>query len=111
MVMKLGDVEDVIAGITVCITYEIRNDPLPDDRKESVLADIGDHHGVDSAAALEDSEDGDLAGCAATALAFPNAAKIALIDLDEPFDGQAVLQLLCHELAQPMKEIGPLSCG
>jgi hypothetical protein len=38
-------------------------------------------------------------------LAFPNAAKIALIHLDEPFDGHGVLQLLGDELPKPMKEI------
>jgi hypothetical protein len=38
--------------------------------------------------------------------AFPNAAKIALIHLDEPFDGHGVLQLLGDELPKPMKEIG-----
>jgi hypothetical protein len=41
---------------------------------------------VDFAAALEEAEDQDFAGCAAPRLPFAKAAKIALIDLDEPFD-------------------------
>jgi hypothetical protein len=61
---------------------------------------------MDFAAALEDAEDRDLAGCAAPAFALANAAKIALIDLDEPFDRQAILQLPSDNLTQPMKEIG-----
>jgi hypothetical protein len=44
---------------------------------------------VDFAAALEDAEDRDFAGRATPALALENTAKIALIDLDEPFDRQA----------------------
>jgi hypothetical protein len=66
--------EDVISVITV-------------GTKERILADIGDHHGDDLAAMLEDAEDGKLAGFAAFQLAFANAAKMALIDLDEPFEG------------------------
>ena len=53
VVMELGDVEDVIGGITIGIDNGIRNDLPPDDGKERVLADIGDHHGGDLAAALE----------------------------------------------------------
>jgi hypothetical protein len=52
------------------------------------------------------AEDGDLAGCAAPAFAFANAAKIALIDLDKPVDRQAILQLRSGDLTQPVKEIG-----
>ena len=59
--MELGDVEDVLGGITIGIDDRIRNDLPSGDRKERVLADIGDHHGGDLAAALEDAEDGDLA--------------------------------------------------
>jgi hypothetical protein len=66
-------------SIPLGIDDRIRNDLPPDDRKERVLADIGDHHGGDLAAALEDAEDGDLAGCAAPAFAFANAAKIAFV--------------------------------
>jgi hypothetical protein len=49
---------------------------------------------------------GDLAGCAAPASAFANAAKVALIHLDKPFDRQAILQLPGDDLTEPMKEIG-----
>jgi hypothetical protein len=35
-----------------------------------------------------------------------SAAKIALIDLDEPVDRQAILQLPGDDLTQPVKEIG-----
>jgi hypothetical protein len=65
-----------------------------------------DHHGVDFAAALEDAEDWDFAGCAAPAFALANAAKIALIDLDKSFERNAILQLPGDDLTQPMKEIG-----
>ncbi len=94
VVVELRDVENVIGGITISIDNRIRNDSLPDDGKERVFADVGDHHGVDLAAAPEDAEDGDLPGCAAPAFAFPNAAKIAFVHLDEPFDRQAILQSL-----------------
>src|SRR5277367_5846111 len=104
--MELGDVEDVIGGISVGIDNRIRDDLLSDDGKERVLADIGDHHSMDLAAALEDAEDGDLAGCAAPAFAFANAAEIALIHLDKPFDRQAILQLLGDDPTEPIKEIG-----
>jgi hypothetical protein len=94
--VELGDVEDLTGGIRIGIDNRIRNDLLPDDGKERVFANVGDHHGVDPAAALEDAEDGDLAGCAAPAFAFANAAKIALVHLDKPIDRQAILQ--CPEL-------------
>ena len=45
-------------------------------------------------------------GILPAAPAFPNAAKIALIHLDEPFHRHGVLQLLGDELPKPMKEIG-----
>ena len=106
VVVELGDVEDVIGGIRVGIDNRIRNNLLPDDGKERVFANVGDHHGVNFAAALEDAEDRDFAGRAAPAFALANAAKIALIDLDEPFDRQAILQLPGDNLTQPMEEIG-----
>ena len=106
VVVELGDVEDVIGGIRVGIDNRIGNNLLPDDGQERVFADVGDHHGVDFAATLEDAEDRDFAGCAAPAFALANAAKIALIDLDEPFDRQAILQLPGDDLTQPVKEIG-----
>jgi hypothetical protein len=83
--------------VTVGINYGLRHNPLTDDRKESVLADIGDHHGVDLAAALEDTKDRDLAGRAAAAPAFPNTAKTALIHLDE--------------FRRPAGPAGPPHCG
>jgi hypothetical protein len=86
VVVELGRVEDVIGGIRVGVDNRIRNNLLPDDGQERVFADVGDHHGVDFAAALEEAEDQDFAGCAAPRLPFAKAAKIALIDLDEPFD-------------------------
>ena len=64
---ELGDVEDVIGGIRVSIDNRIRHDLPADDGQERVFADVGGHHGVDFAAALEDAEDGGLAGCAAPA--------------------------------------------
>jgi hypothetical protein len=67
--------------VNLGIDHRIRNDRLPDDRKERVFADVWDHHGVDLAATLEDPEDGDLAGCATPAFAFANAAKIAFVHL------------------------------
>jgi hypothetical protein len=106
VVVELGNVEDVIGGIINGIYNRIRNDLLPDDGKERVFADVGDHHSVDLAAALEDAEDGDLAGCAAPAFAFANAAKIAFVHFDKPLDWQAVLQLRSDDLTEPMKEIG-----
>ena len=33
---------------------------MPNDGQERVFADVGDHHGVDFAPALEDAEDRDL---------------------------------------------------
>jgi hypothetical protein len=42
-----------------------KRDLLPDDGKEGALADLGDHHGVDLAAALEDAEDWKLAAARA----------------------------------------------
>src|SRR5580698_6640010 len=104
--VELGDVEDVIGGIRIGMDNRIRNDLLPDDGKERVFANVGDHHGVDPAAALEDAEDGDLAGCAASASAFANPAKIAFVHLDKPFDRQTILQLPGDDLTEPMKEIG-----
>src|SRR3984957_784064 len=104
--VELGDVEDVTGGIRVGIDNRIRNDLLPDDGKERVFAKVGDHHGVDPAAALENAEDGDLAGCAAPAFAFPNAAKMAFVHLDKPFDRQTTLQLPSDDLTQLVKEIG-----
>ena len=106
VVVELGDVEDVIGGIRVGIDNRIRNNLLPDDGQECVFADVGDHHGVDFAAALEDAEDRDFAGCAAPAFALANAAKIALIDLNELFDRQTILPLPGDNLTQPMTEIG-----
>ena len=41
VVRELGDVEDVMGGRTVGIDNRIRNDLLPDDGKERVLADVG----------------------------------------------------------------------
>src|SRR3984957_1848360 len=49
---------------------------------------------------------GNLAGCAASASAFANPAKIAFVHLDKPFDRQTILQLPSDDLTQPMKEIG-----
>ena len=111
VVMELGDVEDVIGGITIGIDNGIRNDLPPDDGKERVLADIGDHHGGDLAAALEDAEDGNLAGCAAPAFAFANAAKLALIHLDKPFDRPAILQLPGNHLTGADERNRRPSCG
>jgi hypothetical protein len=36
----------------------------------------------------------------------PNAAKIAFVHLDKPFDRQAILQLRSDDLTEPMKEMG-----
>ena len=49
---------------------------------------------------------GNLAGCAASASAFANPAKIAFVHLDKPFDRQTILQLPSDDLTEPMKEIG-----
>ena len=75
VVVELGDVEDVIGGIRVGIDNRIRNNLLPDDGQECVFADVGDHHGVDFAAAPEDAEDRDFAGCAAPALPLRTPPK------------------------------------
>ena len=48
---------------------------------------------------------GNLAGCAASASAFANPAKIAFVHLDKPFDRQTILQLPSDDLTEPMKEI------
>ena len=47
-----------------------------------------------------------MARVASTSTAFANAAKIAVIHLDKPFDRQAILQLPGDDLKEPMKEIG-----
>ena len=78
VVAELGNVEDVIGGIRVGINNRIRNDLPPDNRKERLLRTSGIIIVWDFAAALEEAEDGDLAGCAAPALALANRAKIAL---------------------------------
>jgi hypothetical protein len=106
VVVELRDVEDVIGGIRVGIDNRIRHNLRPDDGQERVFADVGDHHGVDFAATLDDAEDRDFAGCAAPAFALANAAKIALIDLDKPFERKATLQWPGDDLTQPMKERG-----
>lgn len=106
VVVELGDVEDVIGGVRVCIDNRIRNDLLPDDRKERVFAASGIIMVWTLPPRLRMPKTRILPGCAAPAFALANAAKIALIDLDEPFDRQAILQLPSDNLTQPMKEIG-----
>jgi hypothetical protein len=103
VVVELGDVEDVIGGVRVCIDNRIRNDLLPDDRKERVFAASGIIMVWTLPPRLRMPKTGILPGCAAPAFALANAAKIALIDLDEPFDRQAILQLPSDNLTQPMK--------
>ena len=66
---------------------------------------------MDFAAALEDAEDRDLAGCAAPAFTLANAAKIAFVHLDKPFERQAILQLPSDDLTKPMKRNRRPSCG
>ena len=82
MVLKLGDIEDIVAPEAVSIDHAIRLDLVAYNRNKRVRTGICDDCDIDLALPLEQPEDWNFACCTASALALPVAAKVALIDLD-----------------------------
>ena len=104
--MEVRNVERVIACPGVRIDDAIRQDHAVYDRHQGLGAGIGDHLGVDLAAALEDAEDGDLAGGATTAFALSLATEVTFVGLDLAGQGPSFVQLPGDDLTQTVKEVG-----
>jgi hypothetical protein len=105
VVLELGDVEDVLGGIRVGRDDRIRNDLLPDDGKERVLADIGDHHGGHLAVAFERMpKTGSCRLCRAR-VCLCECRQNSSHPRRRTFDRQAILQLPDDGLTEPMKEM------
>ena len=105
-VPKLRDIKDIVGGEAVCVDDRIGLDGPAHDRHEGSACCIGNDQRVDLAAPLQQTEDGYLAACAATALALASASEIALIHLDltrEPLGGQCA-QAGGNDLAQLVVE-------
>src|SRR6516225_1166893 len=78
---ELGHVEHVVGLEIVAVDHSIGLYARPDDREDRFRSCVWDDHRMDLAASFEQSEDGDLAGSAATPFALAAAAEITFIDL------------------------------
>ena len=81
-VMKIRDVEGVVAGKAIHVDDAIRHDHVLDDGHQGLHAGVGDRSGVDLAATFEYAEDRNLAGGAATPLTLPLTTEVALVRFD-----------------------------
>lgn len=87
VVVKAGDIQDVVDAEGVREDHGIRRHLAVDDGQDGFLFGVRDHLGVDLAAALEDTEHRDFAGCATATFAFADAAKIGFVDFDFTIEG------------------------
>ncbi len=101
-VMELRDIDGVIRFPAIGIDDGIGLYLAVDDRHQARAGRVRDDLGVDLAAALENAEDGDLAGGAAPAIAFAVAAEIALIQLDLAVERTFIVQFASDHLTQFM---------
>mgnify|MGYP003711038995 CR=1 FL=1 len=110
-VVEVRYVEHVVACPGVRIDDAIRHDHTVYDGHQGVRAGVGDHLGVDLAAALEDAEDGNLAGGATATLPLSFATEVTFIGLDLTGQGRGFVQLPSNDRAQAVEKYRPLwSC-
>ena len=108
-VVDVRYVERVVACPDVRVDDAIWQDHAVYDRHQGLGAGVGDHLGVDLAAALEDAEDGNLAGGATATLPLSFATEVTFIGLDLTGQGRGFVQLPSNDRAQAVEKIGP--CG
>ena len=104
--VKVRDVESVVACPGVRIDDAVGQYHAVYDGHQGRRAGVGDHLGIDPAAALEDAEDRNLTGGAATAFAFSLAAEVTLVGLDLANQGRGLVQTPGDNLAQTMEKVG-----
>jgi len=100
MVVKTGDIKDVVRPEGIRVDDRIRLYFGLYDRQQRYPADVGNHLGVDATTSFEDPEHGHLAARAAATFALAHAAEIALVNLDLAVDRTFILDARCDDLAQ-----------
>lgn len=106
MMMEARDIEDVVAAEGIGIDHRIEFDFGLDDRQQRRRTGVGDHRGVDPAAPLENAEDRCLSRGATASLAFPDAAEVALVQLDLALQRAVVRNAFGNDQAKAMVEQG-----
>ena len=107
VVVELGDIQNVIGAVSVGVDDAVGSHALADDPAQRVRPGVGDHHRMNLARALEQTEDGHLARSTTAAFAVANTTKVALVSLD--FAAQIrrfVCQMIRDGLAQLVIEQG-----
>ena len=81
-VVELTDVQRVVAAEAIGIDHAVRGDFPLDYRHQRGCPGVVDDLGVDLSATLEQAEYNDLTGGTTTTLAFADATKVALVQLN-----------------------------
>ncbi len=104
-VMEVRNVQHVVSTKAVGVDDAVRPDLALNDGQKRFCAGVWDRDGIHFTASLEQPKDGNLACRASTSFAFPNATKVAFINLD--FSRHQVRcfrrQLAGNKLAQLVK--------
>lgn len=102
IVLELRHIQGIVGTIKVRIDNTIRHHLFSDDGQKSLRFGIRDHLRVDLAAALQNAEDGHLAGSSPASFAFAPAPKVGLINFNGPSKCPFIFDLLRNDQSQPM---------
>ena len=81
-VMEVRNVQHVVSTKAIGLNDTVGPDLALNDGQKRFCTCVWDRDGIDLATSLEQPKDGNLACCTSTSFAFPDTAKIALINLD-----------------------------
>jgi len=81
-VVELRNIQHIVGSEAIGIHDAVRLDAISNNSQQSLCLSVLNHHSVDPAATLEETENGHLTGRSSTSLAFSNTSEVAIIDFD-----------------------------